>query len=305
MYDEYSCVNISRPRKNPTFHKSRRRGYRFLAAEIEIAKSDPDKAHLINQALYNWDAIAVRDGSLPIKGYEINTAPAKAEKFENQIGEICAALSEANAEVTRSCGLHIHVDARDLKILDIKRVMQTYLPCEKDLFSMLAHSRKTNSYCEPMTSVHVNERFALNVHRVLRLKEKARPWRKELVDIMYPYPRDYLGNIITRYGRPYRDKYNSNRYYALNVHSWFYRKTLEFRHHQGTANAFKIVAWAKICESIVNFGVNHTEEEIENHFNNNLEPLASILPSNLKEYFLERRKYFKNNRTDKKKTGAA
>jgi hypothetical protein len=47
------------------------------------------------------------------------------------------------------------------------------------------------------------------------------------------------------------EKYGQARYNALNLHSFFYRQTVEFRHHQGTTNAVKATSWGMLCASIL------------------------------------------------------
>jgi hypothetical protein len=41
------------------------------------------------------------------------------------------------------------------------------------------------------------------------------------------------------------------RYRGLNLHSWFYQGTLEFRHHEGSTDWEEIVNWAMFCGFIV------------------------------------------------------
>jgi hypothetical protein len=249
---------------------------RYIGVEIEVANSDADSGTTVSRVLNKWKSAAVHDGSLPESGYEINTAPAKGEVFEEEINAICAALKEANAHVDSSCGLHVHVDCRDLQYYDLRKVILVYSKVEDSLFRMLAKSRLDNHYCE---------RLSKKFKDILVQKDKD--WRRNLLKTTY-------GNEA-RAGR--RNKYNEARYSALNIHSWFFRKTLEFRHHQGTVDAKKIINWAKICQSIINFAVSHIEKEIEEHFRL-VEPdnrLPAILSEDLREYYHSRVNSFKRN----------
>jgi len=264
--------------RRPTFHKSADERGRFIAAEMEIAESDEEKAYLIDDALSKWDAIAVTDGSLPGTGYEINTAPAQGDMFDKEIAEICGALKKARAKVTRNCGLHVHIDGRDLTFLGLKRILMTYIAVENDLFSMIARSRGRNHFCQKSSQV---------LSAIAKVTEKATS--KEFQEAIELKLYGTRGENSDYYKR---DKWNSNRYMALNIHSWFFRKTLEFRHHQGTANALKVIAWARICETLMEFGNQNKEEEIVRWFKDNPQPLASILSPTLKQYFLDRKEYF-------------
>lgn len=266
----------------PKFHGRNLKG-RYIAAEIEVAKSDAENCEGINETLKRWGARVVSDGSLPHTGYEINTAPARGTKFKREIVEICAALKNAKASVDRSCGLHIHVDARDITYLQLKRVIRVFIECENDVFSMIAPFRSRSGFCDKVGKNVWLKELANN-------KLTLREFRNELVEEFYGGDLDYAKE----------DKGHDNRYWAMNIHSWFYRGTLEFRCHQGSVNAKKIVNWGRICEAIINFGAEHTEEELNIHFKDNKEPLASILSPTLKQHFLDRREEFNTRKLERK-----
>ena len=46
-------------------------------------------------------------------------------------------------------------------------------------------------------------------------------------------------------------KYNDCRYFGFNLHSLFYRDTIEFRYHAGTIEPEKIMSWSKLLRSIL------------------------------------------------------
>lgn len=261
-----------------------------MSAEIEVSNSDPSKAFFVNDALAKWQSVAVRDGSLPQEGYEINTAPAKDEMFDNQIIEICDSLASAKAFVNRKCGLHVHIDARDMNYYDLRKILQVYWAVEDDMFNMLAHHRRENN------------RFCLRVKRgqgwsdILNRKLSNDEWRAAVMHKMYSFKHNEMDKRAQNGFRTH--KYDNARYYALNLHSWFFRKTVEFRHHHGTIDKTKILNWAHICEKVIDFAMRSSERDIKSQFLNNPEPLASILPPSLKSYYLERKTFFKTNALD-------
>jgi len=285
----FSSIIMGDSTRLPYFHDSKRHKGRFISTEIEIAGSDPKKANFVNEAIEKWAAIAVEDGSLPVEGYEINTAPAKDEMFDKEITEICDALKKANAIVTKRCGLHVHLDARDMTYYDLRKILQVYWAVEDDMFSMLPASRRDNRYC---LRVKRDQGWSDVIHKKLSNKM----WREAMTEKMYSFKHDPMNKRPQNGFR--KRKYEQARYYALNLHSWFYRKTIEFRHHHGTADKTKIINWARICESVVDFAMKHSEREIRLHFANNVTPLASILNPVLKDYFLERQQYFRINAND-------
>ena len=44
-----------------------------------------------------------------------------------------------------------------------------------------------------------------------------------------------------------RHKYEKCRYFGLNLHTWFERGTVEYRHHEGTIAWTKLLYWALFC----------------------------------------------------------
>ena len=51
-------------------------------------------------------------------------------------------------------------------------------------------------------------------------------------------------------GRTRHDHYNGSRYYALNLHSTFYRGTVEWRCFNSTLHAGKVAAYVNLCLAI-------------------------------------------------------
>ncbi|MDE2425661.1 MAG: amidoligase family protein [Elusimicrobia bacterium] len=259
---------------------------RFIAAEIEIAESNTETCKVINEAIEKWKAAVVKDGSLPDTGYEINTAPAQGSQFVKQITEICEALEFAGAYTTHKCGLHIHIDCRDLKVFDLRKVLYAYLKVEDNLFEMIAPSRQNNLYCKRLHETSLAE-LPIN-------KMDAKKWRKSFLESMYIEEENGRKiNNLTK-GKFRRDKYH-NHYYAMNLHSFFFRQTIEFRHHHGTINAREIINWANICQEIINFAVKNSEKEIKQLLGCSV-PLEAILPKNLGDYFREKKSYFARER---------
>lgn len=119
---------------------------RWISAEIEVAAGGGPQ---IQGVVRKWSGSIVRDGSLPETGYEINTAPAAGDFYPKQVREICDALAAEGATITEQCGLHVHVDARDMKYFDIRRLIRVYAYIESNLFAMVPYSRRASRFCKP------------------------------------------------------------------------------------------------------------------------------------------------------------
>jgi hypothetical protein len=81
-----------------------------------------------------------------------------------------------------------------------------------------------------------------------------------------------------------RQKYTDVRYYALNLHSFFMRGTIEFRHKEGSIDYNDITNWALICGHVVDAASRLSEKEIKALPVTPKEALLAILPDNLKQY---------------------
>lgn len=244
---------------------------RFIAVEIEVAKSGYNSRQEIDPEIRGWAGAAlVSDGSLPDGGYEINTAPTSGDLFVSKVESLCAALGRASASITKECGLHVHVDARRMTYRSMRRLVRLYEQVEEAMFAMVPASRKNNRYCR---------RVAGRYSRSLSLSP-ATPYRAkaEVVEAVYCVDvRDRCGKET--FSRRSKSKYDDARYGAMNVHSWFYRGTVEFRLAAGTTNATKIVNWALLCASLLDWAEKHTDEELAALPSDSLEALLAVAPT--------------------------
>lgn len=252
---------------------------RYLAVELEIAKIDPRKAREVESMADDWELAIVEDGSLPNTGFEINSRPAQGDEFCKQAEEIGAALKAARAEVSAACGYHVHIDARDFSHWDLRKLVKLYARVEDALFSLVSPSRQDNHYCE-----------------------KCGPDMAE--KLANKSPRDRLAVYRSVYGRNGKirkgeiegkkhDKYNSVRYAALNLHSWFYRGTVECRLHHGTADPKKVICWALLWAGILDYCKKTTELKIAALQGESFDILLQLAPTDeVREWLVERRGKF-------------
>ena len=243
----------------PVFHKPSSKQHvinptsRFIAAEIEVA-SFVGNQKPIYDVVRKWKGGTVGDGSLPELGFEINTAPAGGDLYVNQIKEICETLHSSGCSINYQCGLHVHVDARDMDFYDIRRLVRIYAAIEDAIFAMVPESRakgyvdelgRPHQYCLPCGQKYLSA-----------VEEGKLPYDKVRTDIaraVYGVPSTQDLKIKKRPPA----KYN-----ALNIHSWYYRKTIEARHYQGTLNASDIINWGIMWALIVDAATKLSDDEV-------------------------------------------
>lgn len=232
----------------PHFHAAKRTqrklnpSTRYIAAEIEVDGINNGAA--VSTVVRGWSGSIVTDGSLSSAGFEINTSPASGDLYVKQVREICAALNDHGAVVNDSCGLHVHIDARDLGYYGIRRLVKLYAAAETTIGQMVPRARRNNEMCAPCGRRYMG---AIDQHTA------PKELRGAMAGVLY-------GTTDTRSHRTH--KYHGSRYAALNLHSWFYRGTVECRLFVGTTNADKITNWGIMWALLVDYAASHSDKEV-------------------------------------------
>ena len=108
--------------------------------------------------------------------------------------------------------------------------------CEPVLYAVNPKSRQNNSFCRSLTS-------AFKVAEIMATEPKQ-------IDKLFYSKRN---GKTTKYaiGIYKKCKWNDCRYFGFNLHSLFYRNTIEFRYHAGTIAPEKIISWANLLKSVL------------------------------------------------------
>lgn len=254
------------------------RSPRLLAAEIEVCGlARPELKKQIFHVVRELGGSIVRDGSLPPTGFEITTPPAGGDHFIRVTNKICAALFDAGAYVTNKAGLHIHADGRDHSYSDIEKFLLLYSKIEEALLLTQPASRifyKDHDHPKGFAAP-CGKDFTKALDKPLGPKEM----RKQLIANIYQ------PDTLRPPRKTHRDP---SRYHGVNVHSWFYRKTLENRLHTGTTVARKIQAWATTWAAIIDTAYAMTKKDIAD-LNDPIETLLNIAPSDEAHDYLRSR----------------
>jgi hypothetical protein len=190
---------------------------RFVGVEMEISDFNKDTEPELEAVVRKWGAEIVDDGSVYGENpFELRTAPAKGMKFIEQIGEICNVLKKGKAEANDTCGLHVHVDARDFTPDDLIKVAAIWPKLENKFWNLTTADRKDGEWCPS---------WDYSLDKSLSLIE------------MY----DDIKENLLEYG----DRSSLN-LQALEAHG-----TIENRMHHGTTSFSKIVRWAKLNDKFM------------------------------------------------------
>lgn len=193
----------------------------------------------------------VPDGSLRGSNTAECVTPAlnSNEAGFEDLKKCCHALRSVGATTNKSCGLHVHIGARDLSDQEFCNVFVNYMMLETAIESFLAPSRR-GSNAQWCYSLRRHERSVLTA----TTKEEMR---------------QALGY---------------DRYHRVNAEAYNRHRTIEFRQHQGTINYRKVSAWVSFLGKLVEFSkTNRLTERIDRIEN------IPFLSQAEKNYFIRRR----------------
>ena len=146
--------------------------------------------------------------------------------WQEQTKKVCEALRNAGARVSRACGIHVHVDMNDFAPGHVVRLTKIWNRIEGAVNNLLSQSRQANSFC----------------------KNNRNSWGADL-SVCDRRMDGALGTTVPRTISGVQS--SRSRYYKMNLASFGRHGTVEFRGHQGSLNATKIINWARLCASVV------------------------------------------------------
>lgn len=143
------------------------------------------------------------------------------------VQECIRALRRAGAKVDSSCGIHIHVDAANHTAKSLKNLVFNFRAKEDLIFKAVKTQKsRLDRWCQP-----IDDRLVDNIKAIKKLSDAT------LQDVWYDTygQNSYRGN-----------HYNPSRYHALNLHSVYYRGTVEFRLFESTLHAGEVRAYINL-----------------------------------------------------------
>ena len=240
-------------------------------AGIEVEYISSRRFGPISEWTDNWRGAVDHDASC---GYECITAPAAGNHLVKQITDLCNALKKGEAKTNIRCGVHVHVDARDMNWDSIRRLVRIYAYVEPFLYLLAGQHRSTlhmkrggQGYCTP------------NGYRFMPAmgsRQTSLAWRTAILDGIYPM--DITQHRSRDYIQHNPGKKASTRYVGLNLCPWSHGRvitgakkaseankdtTIEFRMHRDCIDAKRLVGWTKLLVRLVDWCKKHTDEDVE------------------------------------------
>jgi hypothetical protein len=193
----------------------------FLGIEVEVERVFNERGILaIDDAFFLWNNIA--DGSLRNNGREFVSIPVRGDDVSFAINQLHLKLTKDKTcighEFTDRTSVHVHVNARDMEIEQIKNLIITYLVVEPLLYSFVGGDRAKNIFCVPVVESHLNRL----VSNLLAANDKY-----------------FVNNLRNWY-----------KYTGFNLLPLLKYGTIEFRHMVGTINEEFLAKWLNMLLSL-------------------------------------------------------
>ena len=170
------------------------------------------------------------------RDYQVEMVTPKLTYAElPKLQECVRRVKRAGAKANKSCGIHVHVDAANHNRQSLKNLIGIMYSKEDILFKALqVNEERAAQWCQKVREPMLQQARKLSSDETKNLTQ--------LEDIWYEgFEND---------GRTRHDHYNRSRYYALNLHSVFYRGTVEWRCFNSTLHAGKVAAYVNLCLAI-------------------------------------------------------
>jgi len=168
------------------------------------------------------------DGS--VDGMEIVSPPFEfASPFwRDELRKVCEGARSGGARPHSSAGIHVHVDVSDLPARNVASIVKFVHKFEDFLYRIASAGWQTirsgaATYAKP---IHPNLAHAM--YRVRSAGDLERAWS------------------------------GVDRYHAVNLHSYFFRGTVEFRIFNSSLNPDRIASFVALCHGIVEDATRHS-----------------------------------------------
>ena len=140
----------------------------------------------------------------------------------------------AGAKVSARCGLHVHVDASAFDGRALANLAKIFYKQEELIIRALGITpERLRRYCRPLRDGFIRD-----------------------IDRRKPRTREQLNRLWYGYRNTAPTHYDGTRYHLLNLHSVWYRGTIEIRAFGGTLHAGKIKAYIQFCLALAAKAIN-------------------------------------------------
>lgn len=177
--------------------------------------------------------VVKRDASVP-NGGELVSPPLNFDNADdrNQVTRAVKALNDGGARTVTTAGIHVHVESGDLSAKQVAAVARLFVKFEDCIYRLASSGWETlrsgaSTYCKPLSTTQAA--------KIARARNEDQ------------LKKAYYGN-----GYAFATSHShASRYCGINLHSHFYRGTIEFRVFNSSLNARRVQAYIGMCMAMV------------------------------------------------------
>jgi hypothetical protein len=194
-----------------------------------------------------------RDGSVGNGGEMVSPVlEIDNDAHREQVTAAIMALRSSGARTEATAGVHVHIDGTDMNAEQVAAVARCFAKFEDCIYRVASSGWQSvragaTRYAKPMP-----------IETVAKIA-KAKT-RDNLGKAYYGVADANAAEVAGR------QHHNSARYYGLNLHSWFYRKTIEFRVFNSSLNPERIQGYIGMCMAIVQDSKNGKRRSINKRY---------------------------------------
>jgi hypothetical protein len=228
--------------------------------ELEVAGGAAEE--LARSVNYLCPATVITDGS--VRGErprEILIGPCPTNLW-NQVMDVWRKESFFYPlNINMSCGFHVHVDAREMSGYGLEKLLRLWRVVEPWFYNLCDPRRKYCRYAVPWP-----EHFTETIDAILALRDAGgtiSELKKALLGKLYDCRMSGDKDVYAGLSRAIASKKVEARYYGLNLPSWYYQGTFEFRFHEGCVDGEEVRRWTLLCSWLVELADKLTLAEVK------------------------------------------
>lgn len=211
---------------------------------------DSRHTHVSGRAPNGWTV--KRDGSVS-RGGELVSPPLDFDDPEQrgQVNIAVEALQAAGCTTDTAAGIHVHIEATNedgttFSAKQIGAVVRFFYKFEDAIYRIASSGWESLRPGARTYAVPIPEITAQKIMKVRTSEELERVWNGRAENDPYGYS---YGEQRRR--RSQQINHHHDRYHAVNLQSFFYRNTVEFRMFNSSLNPKRIQAYIALCMAIM------------------------------------------------------
>jgi hypothetical protein len=163
-------------------------------------------------------------------------------RFFQLLGEI------HGVQIDESCGFHVHhgVDTEQYKCTHLKELVRVVFAMEDYIYLLISEGRIDKNTCRPID---------LDIEVFLKLADCENGCKKngcQIKELWYSSENRYAPDSMRS------PRYDMTRYHGLNLHSYWYRSTIEFRYHSAVLQKLdEAMQWIIFTQFLVELSKGH------------------------------------------------